>query len=249
MSGRQRRACCSVPWRCLVLLVAAAGCSNAPYMVNGPGGPSTDGEAVAAAMALLLGPSPWPESAVEAAPPVDLDALARAIHDRVNAVRVAHGLRPLQWSDRLAVLAHAHSTDMARHAYFDHFDRQGEDATQRALRTDLGLVTTAGSYEVENVGENLFLTRRFSAYARYDAGGGRTVYAFQWKTLDQMARQTVEGWMLSPSHRANLLYPAYMSEGIGVAFGRNATVFVTQNLLCARPGRLADGSLRHVGGP
>ncbi|HXK59376.1 MAG TPA: CAP domain-containing protein [Acidobacteriota bacterium] len=45
----------------------------------------------------------------------DPQRLERAIYEKINAYRVARGLSRLEWSERLAVQARAHSAAMARH--------------------------------------------------------------------------------------------------------------------------------------
>jgi uncharacterized protein YkwD len=60
--------------------------------------------------------------------------------DMINADRTAPSsldetkgrARPLQWDDRLAAVARAHSEDMARNGFFSH---QGSDGSNPALRT------------------------------------------------------------------------------------------------------------------
>ncbi|MCE3261192.1 MAG: hypothetical protein K0R43_271 [Pseudoduganella sp.] len=53
---------------------------------------------------------------------------------------------PVRWSALLADAALAHSQDMARHGYFAHADRQGNDAGQRSL---------AAGYAWRHIGENI----------------------------------------------------------------------------------------------
>lgn len=234
MSGRAAgTSCAGRAWACAALLVVLAGC-GAPYFAMGPAGLSADREAVSGAMAALLGPASWPEEAASAAPALDAAALERAIHERVNEVRAAYGLPRLQWSGRLLPVARAHSEDMAEHTYFDHLDRSGADATQRAQRLHASIADAPGG-----VAENLFLTQRFTSYTTTFGADGKRVYRFEWKTAGQIAEQTVAAWMQSPAHRENVLYPRYTAQAVGVAFGGNAAVFVTQNLVSGADGRLA----------
>lgn len=172
----------------------------------------------------LLGAAPWPASAVAEAPSFDADALARAVHDAVNAVREQHGYAPLAWSEPLAEVAHAHSADMARRRYFAHVDPQGRDAHARARAA--GLSPGAG---YAGVGENLFLTHRYHAYRVASTAEGRR-YVFDWKTAEELARETVAAWMESRAHRHNLLTSAYHRHAVGVVLADNQAVFVTHNL-------------------
>jgi len=51
---------------------------------------------------------------------------------------------------------------------------------------------------------------------------------YDWNTDEQIAQQTVDGWMNSPGHRENIL-SGFHSEGIGVAIGSDDKVLITQN--------------------
>ena len=59
--------------------------------------------------------------------------------------------------------------------------------------------------------------------------GRRNVF-YRWYTPEELAGEVVRAWLDSPGHRDNLLAPRYTHEGIGVAFGEDGMVFVTQNL-------------------
>jgi len=49
-----------------------------------------------------------------------------------------------------------------------------------------------------------------------------------WNTEEDIAQQTVIGWMNSPGHRGNIL-SGFHSEGIGVAIASDDKVYITQN--------------------
>lgn len=49
-----------------------------------------------------------------------------------------------------------------------------------------------------------------------------------WNTEENLAEQTVNGWMNSPGHRENIL-SGFHSEGIGVAIASDEKVYFTQN--------------------
>lgn len=51
-----------------------------------------------------------------------------------------------------------------------------------------------------------------------------------WKTQEEIAKEVVRGWMNSPSHRKNILFPKYNEEGIGIA-EVNDYIVVTQVLI------------------
>lgn len=187
----------------LVLLLSACGTLHAPA-----------GEAEDAALAHLLAPPAWPAEATQDAPRLDVDALRDALRAEIDAARRAHGLPALEWDGRLERIASAHSADMAENDYFGHVNLRGETPTDRAQ---------AG------VGENLYATHRYAEYAVETTPDG-TRWAFEWKDERQIAREAVEGWLASRTHRANLLSPLYRAGAVGVALDDNEALFITQNL-------------------
>jgi uncharacterized protein YkwD len=215
---------------------------------RGPSGPSADeavmGSAPKDPLEALLAPAPWPASATQDAPALDLDALAQTTHAYVNAVRAEHDLPALSWAEPLVAIARAHSQDMAINAYFGHTNGAGEDATARAQRAGLPCQQVAGTYLLEGIGENLFLTHRYAEYRAGRDASGQPVYTFTWKEADEIARQAVAGWMQSRTHRANLLSPLYRAEAIGIVLAGNAALFVTQNFTFEPGPRIADASAR-----
>lgn len=215
-----------------VLLVGlAAGCAAPGRLTHQyartPGAGPADGSAPL--IDRLLAPAAWAPDALVAAPSFDVAALEAALHEAVNAARAEHHLPPLAWARPLADLARGHSSDMAVRAFFGHVNPAGEDATARARRAGLDPRSRVGGLLVEGVGENLFLTHRYSEYRTYPAARGGVRYEFDWKAVEDVARQAVEGWLGSRTHRANLLSPVYGAHGIGVVLGDNQTVYVTQN--------------------
>jgi len=63
---------------------------------------------------------------------------------------------------------------------------------------------------------------------QYSLGGENIMYMEGYYGVDSIAIQTVDGWMKSPGHRANILTPYFQNEGIGVAKSGNE-IYVTQN--------------------
>lgn len=164
------------------------------------------------------------------APSIDLSKLERAIHEETNAEREQRGLAPLVWSDTIAYVARQHSQDMAQKGYFGHINQEGMKATQRAAAVGLDFSHRSGQYMIEGLGENLFATHRYEEYVVSEHDSGETTYKVNWKTMDEMARESIDAWLNSPKHRANLLSRDYVHQGIGAALGSNGTLFVTQNL-------------------
>jgi len=106
--------------------------------------------------------------------------------DRINTVRVAHGLRRVYPSTQLRGAAKSHSLDMLRRNYFAHTSPTGSTLYDRIV----------GSGFVNG----------------YTWLGGETL-AWGTGTLAG-ARATVHAWMLSPEHRAILLSSTYRWVGI-----------------------------------
>ena len=60
-------------------------------------------------------------------------------------------------------------------------------------------------------------------------GGAENIMFLQgYSGVNAIATATVDSWMNSPGHRANILVSDWRSEGIGVAFSGNE-VYLTQN--------------------
>jgi uncharacterized protein YkwD len=75
-------------------------------------------------------------------------ALTRAaVRCEINAIRVAHGLRPVGTTRPLRVAATRHSQDMVRRHYFAHVSPSGQTVTDRVRRAGYG-----GARLGENIG-------------------------------------------------------------------------------------------------
>jgi uncharacterized protein YkwD len=137
------------------------------------------------------------EPAPPAEPPADAAdaavAMERDLFERLNDERIARGLAPLEWDDRLAELAREWSAELAATGRFEHRD----------LAEALGGGRLDGFV---GVGENIY-----GASGPLPAGNAHV------------------GWMQSPSHRSNLLTPAWEVAGIGVVCTADGGVYATQN--------------------
>ncbi len=169
---------------------------------------------------------PLPDaSTVSALPALDIAALERAIHVRVNRTRQQHGLSQLAWNDDLHPIARGHSADMADRNRFAHV-LGGRDVTERYVDARYTCRVPAGSNRFLTGGENLYLGNRV---ARWQTGSDGTQRAVDVPTIEQLAFTVVDGWMHSPGHRANLLTPHWRTEAIAVVTDRNGRLWVTQN--------------------
>lgn len=174
----------------------------------------------------------------EARPVLDLRALEHQVHDRVNRLRLRHGLPRLAWSPALSDVARAHSRDMARQGYFSHTGRDGTDATTRAHRMDVscraGTVLRDPSLErADPIGENLFATSPYVSYRNVKHYEGDELVhverVYDWKSGEAVVRQTIDEWLDSDGHRANLLHRGYQAQGIGIYQAEDGMLYVTEN--------------------
>jgi len=156
-------------------------------------------------------------------PKISATGLEKQIHTLVNRERQKHSLVQLEWNDALAGIARKHSNDMELRKYFDHYSPEGHDFSYRyrhegfqcAIRVDNTIYAGA---------ENIALNNRYASVTRVN---GEAFY--EWNSKDTIAETTVQGWMNSPGHRKNILMPHWRSEGIGVVFGPDGTIAITQN--------------------
>lgn len=150
-------------------------------------------------------------SVAEVAPPPDSPPLIAAVVvptlaltdreaglvDAMNARRRAAGLGTLSVYDPLTSASRARSGDMLTNNYFAHSSPSGQ--TWYSLLGGMGLTYAAG-------GENLAKVSG-SAAASVDAA--------------------IEALMASPTHRANILNPAYRRVGVGAASQGDALTIFT----------------------
>jgi uncharacterized protein YkwD len=73
----------------------------------------------------------------DAESPANISEGARLILDLMNEKRVANGLAPLRWSDRLAQAAEAHAADCAQRGWGSHVGSDGASLRSRLARVDL----------------------------------------------------------------------------------------------------------------
>lgn len=124
--------------------------------------------------------------------------LEKQVFDLINRQRRSRGLKNLKWNTKVADVARGHSREMALYDYFSHTGLDGRLVDKRAM--DVGLSNWS------SIGENIAYLRGY----------------------DDPAQYAVERWMLSPSHRENLLDPRWKETGIGLAITRDGTFYFTQ---------------------
>ena len=121
------------------------------------------------------------------------DQVENRVAALVNEFRAEKGLHPLELESRLGATARDFSAYIARSGKLDH---HADGVTPAARAEQRG-------YDYCNLAENLayeYNSRGFSA--------------------EQLARNFVNGWKESPTHRANMLEPDVTETGLAVIHGR-----------------------------
>lgn len=128
--------------------------------------------------------------------------MERKAFDLLNLKRLEKGAEALVWSDNIAAVARLHSTNMANYKFFSHSGLDG-------LTVD-GRADSLGFKKWRAIGENIAYNRGF----------------------DNPVEFTVERWMLSDSHRQNLLDKRWKEAAVGVAKADDGTYYFTEVFMC-----------------
>jgi uncharacterized protein YkwD len=156
-------------------------------------------------------------------PKISATRLEKQIHDLINRERKKQRLSQLEWDDELAGIGRKHSRDMELRNYFDHYSPEGHDFSYRYQREGYQC-----SIRVDNTiyagAENIALNNRYASVTKVN---GKVFY--EWNSQETIAETTVQGWMNSPGHRKNILMRHWGREGIGIAFGPDGKIAITQN--------------------
>ena len=132
-----------------------------------------------------------------------LPAFEEEVLAAINDLRQEHGLVALRLNRQLAGGARRHSLSMAVHGYFEHTSLDGSSFWKRDRKY-------GGHSRLWALGENL-----------------------AWGSPGLSASRALELWLASPSHRDNLLSPAWREIGLGAVHaigvggvygGRDATI-------------------------
>ena len=154
----------------------------------------------------------------------------REIEQRVFAL--ANGKRAryvntdaaIHWDEAIAQVARDHSRHMADNDHFGHVDLQGRLPEDRERDAGISCYRETERYTIGSMGENLFFTEIWDTSETV-----RHATIYKWQTMSDIANEAVDGWMTSPDHRDNMLHPAYIKMGVGVAIAQNGGVYITQN--------------------
>jgi uncharacterized protein YkwD len=134
-----------------------------------------------------------------------LQKVEELIFAMTNQARRANGLAPLIKDEELTNVARAYSNDMLARRFFDHTTPDGVSFDER--------ISNHYHHWVRFVGENIW-----SAFGCYP------------RNTQKLAKEIVDDWMNSPSHRDNLLDPDFTHLGVGVS-ARHGTIRATQEFV------------------
>lgn len=158
----------------------------------------------------------------------NLKELEQSIHQLVNKERSKRRLDPLRWNHPLYQIARNHSEDMLVNNFFSHNSVDGKTPVDRADVAGFECtIITEGTQRI-GIGENLLTTFSYHSYEVFENEGEEAI-RYNWKTVEELAQETVTTWMNSPPHRRNLLRPDYIQQGIGAVVGQEQKIFITQN--------------------
>ena len=162
-------------------------------------------------------------------PKYDLKRMVKRVHDLVNAERETHGLSPLEYDEKLAAIATRHSLDMNTRNFFNHMNPDKEQPTDRARRAKYPIFESPDGVTFKSgIGENIYQCSTFASSSTSFEKNLKKVQ-YEWVSGDQLAMDSVQGWMNSPGHRANILNKNYVREGIGIAITQSEKISFTQN--------------------
>src|SRR5262245_38745746 len=117
---------------------------------------------------------------------------------RVNRVRAEHHLTELAPSGPLSDVARAHARNLADGNYLAYHDREG--------RSPLDRVQQAGISGFRMLAENIGSSDE----------------------SDDRLEAILQAWLASPTHRENLLHPAFNTSGIGIERGADGKTIAVQ---------------------
>ena len=159
-------------------------------------------------------------------PEYDASTIEQMIHKLTNEQRVLHGLGTLRLYTEISGIAREHSLDMATRDYFAHVSPEGLDSTGRAKQAKYSCTKTVRNFIYSGIAENIFQNNLYDSVQLI----GDVPVSYDWNSMKEIAKSTVDGWMDSERHRKNILTPRFDREGIGVVISPDDKVYITQNL-------------------
>ena len=171
-------------------------------------------------------PTPTVSPIRKQASTINILQLEALTHDLINARRSANGFQPLDHIEKIRLIARSHSEDMASRNYFSHNSLgRTRSLVTEPRRAGYECRKDYGSYFTYGLAENIHQGWLFDTFQTVS---GR-ITSYDWFTLEELARNAVNGWMTSPGHRQNILDSSYDRAGMGIAISDEGKVFFTQN--------------------
>lgn len=160
----------------------------------------------------------------------EIYASARLL-DEINAVRLAHGLTDLKGDTTMTTVSQRHSDELSRLPYAHVRENYLANTIPSPIITHTG--TTFGTSHRERLetygitavtsGENIIAQPLVNSMIME----GDHIVSVDTLPLDVVINDSVQAWMASPEHRANILLPEYTHTGIG-AVVRDRHLIITQ---------------------
>lgn len=161
--------------------------------------------------------------------------IARQVHEKLNQARNLNGLTPLAWSNDLAYLSILHSNDMAVNNFLGHDSQENLSIGSRAQQQGITCSFDYNNLHFSSFSENVFYvntwTERTIVYSGTNAEGQDVfINHYIFRTPENIVDEAVQGWMNSPSHKANILAPQSQRHGIGIGVGKDGKIYFTQSI-------------------
>jgi uncharacterized protein YkwD len=152
--------------------------------------------------------------------------LSRLIFDLTNVERRRAGMPEFSHNQYLQTAASNHSRDMASRSYFNH---KSKGIFKRTSHSDR--IASTG-YQPRTSAENIAMIPTYNSQRIQSTSHGQQVIDTDYNSYQRMAVYSVQQWMNSPGHRANILNRSLTELGVGVAIGMQGNipyVYLTQN--------------------
>jgi len=151
----------------------------------------------------------------------DSEVIEKQIHDIINQERSQYGVKSLEWDEKLASIARAHSQDMADRGYYSHDSPEGKSFSDRYKEGKFNCEIAISETTTET-------TDGTTTTTTYSVGAENINFLEGIHGEGIIASEAVDGWMDSEGHKENILTKYYKNEGIGVAVSGNK-VYITQD--------------------
>lgn len=144
---------------------------------------------------------------------INIKLLENLVKEKIDDVRILHGLKPLYNDSILYIAASSHSKYLSEKGQLSHFEPENPTMETPQMRADyFGAV----NYLVgENVAKTVALLPTRSKKGK--------IYTNT--TYDELATDLVQLWVNSPGHYKNIITPDYNSTGVAVYFNAKDSSF------------------------